>query len=154
MQTNKMIEKVINGMNDKIETLENKINNIFDLLKSGNIAFSKDIPDIDQETTETIKLNERYDELESKYFTLLSRYDNLDSKINSVFDILKGVVVSAKTLLENNEGSGPFIPCCMRLVTRNSPLLVQIFHFYLHLLIHLRLIVSYLKLQQLSLIVR
>ena len=96
----------IKDLNNKLETLESKYNelgvNCKGLLKLVEDGFNKvssttkyleeQIPDINQETTETIKLNERYDELESKYFTLLSRYDNLDSKINSVFDILKGVV--------------------------------------------------------------
>ena len=72
---NSMLSK--RRLNNKIETLESKINNIFDLLKSGNIAFTKDIPDIDQETTETIKLNDKYDLLEAKYFKLLQAIDEI-----------------------------------------------------------------------------
>jgi len=64
-------------LNNKVDLLEKQINNVFDLLKSGNIAFTKDIPDIDQETEITSKLNNRIDELESKNYQLKADIDRI-----------------------------------------------------------------------------
>ena len=64
-------------LNNKVDLLEKQINNIFDLLKSGNIAFTKDIPDIDQETEITSKLNNRIDELEAKNYQLKADIDRI-----------------------------------------------------------------------------
>ena len=64
-------------LNNKVDLLEKQINNIFDLLKSGNIAFTKDIPDIDQETEITSKLNDRCDELEAKNYQLKCDIDRI-----------------------------------------------------------------------------
>jgi len=64
-------------LNNKVDLLEKQINNVFDLLKSGNIAFTKDIPDIDQETEITSKLNNRIDELEAKNYQLKADIDRI-----------------------------------------------------------------------------
>ena len=90
MQTNKMIEKIINGMNDRIEELEKyplkasnliakKLNNKIETLENKIKAVEEQIPDINQETTETIKLNDKYDILESKYYSLRSELDGIYS---------------------------------------------------------------------------
>ena len=67
----------LDAINEKFNKLEKQINNIFELLKSGNIAFIKDIPDINQETDITNKLNDRCDDLEAKNFQIKSDLDKL-----------------------------------------------------------------------------
>ena len=89
MQTNKMIEKIINGMNDKIETLENKVeeNNNYKKLweentKDYNILARKRLSDYESNTElkRDIKvLYQSYDELESKYYSLRSELDGIYS---------------------------------------------------------------------------
>ena len=87
MQTNKMIEKIINGMNDKIETLENKVeeNDNYKKLweentKDYNILARKRLSDYESNTElkKDIKvLYKSYDELEAKYFKLLQAIDEI-----------------------------------------------------------------------------
>ena len=67
----------LDAINEKFNKLEKQINNIFELLKSGNIAFIKDIPDINQETDITNKLNDRCDDLEAKNYQIKSDLDKL-----------------------------------------------------------------------------
>ena len=72
MQTNKMIEKVINGMNDKIETLESKYNelgvNCKGLLKLVENGFNK--------VSSTTKYLE-------------DKIDNMRSELNGIYEVLE-----------------------------------------------------------------
>ena len=76
------IEQIINGMADKIETLENKYKYMFNNKDIEHLIdkiemLEQQIPDINQETTETIKLNDKYDALEAKYYSLRSELDGV-----------------------------------------------------------------------------
>ena len=74
-------------MKKEIETLENDVKALYKLDRSNENAIIKQSKEINaviksmlstnQETTETIKLNDKCDDLEAKYFKLLQAIDEI-----------------------------------------------------------------------------
>ena len=77
---NKTMIKVINGMADKIDDLElwkSKLNDMDRILLNRIEDVEREIPDINQDTDITDRLNDRCDGLEAKNYQLKSELDGI-----------------------------------------------------------------------------
>ena len=77
---NKTMIKVINGMADKIDDLElwkSKLNDMDRILLNRIEDVEQEIPDINQDTDITDRLNDRCDDLEAKNYELRRELDGI-----------------------------------------------------------------------------